>query len=63
MAIKISEVLKETLITQPAIQTVWLNDKGAWAFHKREGFDNEMSREDILEPKKAAAEKAAAEKK
>ncbi len=45
---QVSDILKETLTTQPAIQKVWLNDEGGWAFHKRDGFNIEMSRDEIL---------------
>ena len=63
-----SEILKETLRTQPDRQTVWLSDAGEWSFHKREGFETELSRDEILgetnteEAEKAEAEKAEAEK-
>lgn len=43
-----SEILKETLNTQPDRQTVWLSDAGEWAFHARAGFETKLSREEIL---------------
>ena len=51
-----SEILKETLRTQPDRQTVWLSDAGEWSFHKREGFETELSRDEILGETKTKAE-------
>ena len=56
-----SEILKETLRTQPDRQTVWLSDAGEWSFHKREGFEIELSRDEILGETKNTAETPASE--
>lgn len=56
-----SEILKETLRTQPDRQTVWLSDAGEWSFHKREGFETELSRDEILGETKTKAEETPSE--
>lgn len=42
--------LKQTILSQPGIQSVWFNKKtGEWAFHQREGFRLELTRDEVLE--------------
>jgi len=42
------DALVQTLLSQPNIKTVYLNDKGEWHFVKRPGFEAFQSSE-ILE--------------
>jgi sugar phosphate isomerase/epimerase len=42
--------LKQTILSQTDITSVWFNRKtGEWAFHNREGFRLELTRDEVLE--------------
>ncbi|QTE37477.1 hypothetical protein J3L18_31005 [Mucilaginibacter gossypii] len=40
--------LKQHLLANPQLKTVYVNENGEWQFHKRAGYDKELSREEIL---------------
>ena len=42
--------LKQTILAQPEIQSVWFNKTtGEWAFHPRQGYRLELTRQEALE--------------
>jgi hypothetical protein len=43
-----TQELKDTLLTQEDIQVVYFDEKGNWAFHNREVFDIEKTRDELL---------------
>lgn len=46
--------LKNHLKSNPQIETVYFNEDNEWQFHKRKGFNKEVSRAEVLKMKVAA---------
>jgi hypothetical protein len=45
--------LQQHLKNNPQIETVFVNGDNEWQFHKRKGFDKELSRAEVLKMKVA----------
>ena len=41
--------LQRHLEANPQIEKVYINDKNEWQFHKRNGFDKVLTRDEVLD--------------
>lgn len=55
------EQLKETLLSFPHVQVVYLNEKGEWSFNERTGFAKSKTRLEILGDDQAILDQLAKE--